>query len=71
MRKLIGNCLNLPQASQQYFNYFLYKLISKDTQLQLWNSQTEPNKNKFSAAGECDPKSSLYYCKNTGTLNLA
>ena len=43
MKKLIGIDLNLPPASQRHFNYFSYKLISKDTLFQLWNSQTEPN----------------------------
>ena len=48
-RTMMYSC-NSPRASSHHFNYFRYELISKDTQLQLWNSLTEPNKTEGTLA---------------------
>ena len=45
----VNRHLNWHRASERHFNYFPYKLIPKDTQLKLWNSQTEPNKTEESS----------------------
>ena len=44
MRKSICNCLII---CVEHLNYYPFKLISKDTQLQIWNFRTEPDKSEW------------------------